>query len=128
MVANPLILLVDDFLDAREMYQEYLLFRGYRVVIAASGAEALQLALAGDRPALILMDLRMDGMTGTETLRAIRGKPQLDGIPVIAFTAHALDRERREAMLDGFDAVVTKPCLPDELVVVIESHLPNQRE
>ena len=125
---NPLILLVDDFADAREMYAEYLAFRGYRVVVAASGQAALSAALSADRPNLILMDIQMQGMTGTEAMRVLREHPELAGVPIVAFTAHALEGERMQALSDGFDAVIPKPCLPDDLVTLIERYFSDQSE
>src|SRR4051794_27740757 len=119
---SPLILLVDGFDDAREMYSEYLTFRGYRVVTAASGEEALTLAHM-ERPALILMDLRMWGMDGTAAMRSLRAEPEFVGVPIVAFTAHAMRAEQDAAMLAGFDAVISKPCLPDDLVRRIEPFL-----
>ena len=131
-MANPdkrsLILLVDDFTDAREMYAEYLAFRGYRVVTAASGAEALEVAYQPERPRLILMDLRMLGVDGTAAMRALRAEPTFAGVPIIAFTAHAMQNEHDQAMLDGFDAVIAKPCLPDELVTLITPFLDGSRQ
>ena len=120
---TPLILLVDDFADAREMYADYLAFRGYRVTAAASGPAAVSLALSADRPDLILMDLQMHGMTGTEAMRVLREHPELAGVPIVAFTAHALEGERLQALSDGFDAVIPKPCLPDDLVTLIDHYL-----
>ena len=61
---SPLILLVDDYRDGREMYAEYLAFRGYRVAMAFSGAQAVALASGPERPAVVLMDLEMPGMSG----------------------------------------------------------------
>jgi CheY-like chemotaxis protein len=77
---------------------------------------------------LILMDLQMHGMTGTEAMRLLREHPQLAGVPIVAFTAHALERERVEALRDGFDGVIPKPCLPDDLVTLIEEYLSDQSE
>ena len=119
---QPLILLVDDFADAREMYTEYLEFRGYRVIAAASGAEALK-AAATERPAVILMDLEMRHMSGTDAMRLLRADPRFASVPVVAFTAHALETERRIALINGFDAVIPKPCLPDELVTLLAPFL-----
>lgn len=119
---SHLILLVDDFEDAREMYAEYLSFRGYRVVTAVSGEEAVEIAHR-ERPAVILMDLRMPGMTGTAAMRVLRGEPAFSGVPIVAFTAHALDDEQEAAMCAGFDYVIAKPCFPDELVRMIEAFL-----
>ena len=119
---RPLILLVDDFTDAREMYAEYLAFRGFAVLTAASGPEALALARS-ERPTLILMDIGMRGMTGTEAMQLLRAEPVFAGVPIIAFTAHAMAREQMQALTDGFDAVIPKPCFPDQLVTLIQPYL-----
>ena len=116
---RPMIMIVDDFEDARDIYREYLTFKGYEVVLASNGFEAVQLARS-DRPSIIFMDLRMPGMTGAEALQELRSDEQLRGVPIIAFTAHALEAERVGALLDGFDEVIAKPCLPDELLAAIE--------
>jgi len=123
---SGLILLVDDFADAREMYAEYLAFRGYRVVTAASGACALK-AASEERPAIILMDLEMRQMSGREAMRSLKADPRFAGVPIVAFTAHTLEAERSQALYDGFDAVIPKPCLPDELVTLIQPFLASDR-
>ena len=120
---SPLILLVDDFDDALDMYQQYLTFRGFRVVTASSGAAAIRIANGPERPALILMDLEMRGMSGREALRELRTNATLASVPIVAFTAHAMVAERDTALRDGFDAVIPKPCLPDDLVTRIEPYL-----
>ncbi len=123
---NPIVLLVDDYQDALEMYEEYLTFRGYRVVTASSGAEAVELA-GTTRPALILMDLQMGGMTGTEAMRILRADPAHSHVKIVALTAHALDGDRRAALAAGFDEVLAKPCLPDDLVAAIGRLLTSAR-
>jgi CheY-like chemotaxis protein len=122
----PLILLVDDFEDALEMYAEYLEFRGYRVIAANSGDAAIE-AVDRETPALILMDLRMPGLTGAETLHLLRANAALRAVPVIAFTAHAFVDERNSALLEGFDEVIAKPCLPQDLATAIERLLEHGR-
>jgi len=117
--SRPLILIVDDFDDALEIYSLSLAHKGYRVMTAASGAEAIDKTLTY-RPALILMDLRMPEMSGTEAMAAIRQHPPFVPIPIIAFTAHALEGERRAALAAGFDDFIAKPCLPDELMTAID--------
>ena len=119
------ILLVDDFEDGLEMYHEYLTFRGHRVVVARDGVEAVDQARL-HRPDLILLDLRMPKMTGTEVMRVLRSDSSFKRVPILALTAHALDGERRAALLAGFDAVIAKPCLPDELAAVVEMILANR--
>ena len=113
------ILLVDDFEDGLEMYQEYLAYRGFDVIVARNGEEAIAQARV-HRPDAILLDLRMPGMTGTDAMCVLRGDPSFVNTPIVALTAHALDGERRLALNAGFDAVITKPCLPDELVAAVE--------
>lgn len=123
---TPSILIVDDFADAIEIYQQYLTFKGYRVLTAASGEDAIEVARA-QRPALIFMDLRMAVMTGTEAMRQLRTDPAFSGVPIIAFTAHALYDERAKALAAGFDEVIPKPCLPDELVAAVDRLLATPR-
>src|SRR4051812_6181738 len=116
------ILLVDDFDDGREMYAEYLTFKGFRVTTAASGPEAIE-AIRRELPLLILMDIGMQGMNGTETLHFLREHHVCDGVPVVALTAFALEDEATQALADGFHMVIPKPCLPDDLVTFITAIL-----
>lgn len=120
----PVVLLADDFDDAREMYAEYLQFAGIDVVTAASGEEAIRLAI-DRRPDLILMDIRMPGMTGTKAMRTLREHPDFRPVPIIALTAHALHEERAGILAEGFDAILSKPCLPDELLAEVRKSLGN---
>jgi CheY-like chemotaxis protein len=120
------ILLVDDFEDGLDMYREYLVYRGYHVVVARDGDEAILQARL-HRPDVILLDLRMPVMTGTEALRVLRSDPSFHRIPIIALTAHALDGERVTALAAGFDDLIAKPCLPDQLVRAVESILATRR-
>jgi two-component system, cell cycle response regulator DivK len=110
----PLVLIVDDVEHGREIYAEYLEFRGFRVATAADGEEALARALEL-RPDLILMDLSLPKVDGWEATRRLRRDDRTRSIPVIALTAHALASARDQAMDAGCDAVVTKPCLPRDL-------------
>ena len=111
----PLILIVDDYQDAREMYAEYLEFSGFRVLEARNGLEAVEKAQEF-LPAVILMDLSLPVMDGWEATRRLKGDERTRNIPVVALTGHALDGHSREAQDAGCDAYVTKPCLPDALL------------
>jgi two-component system, cell cycle response regulator DivK len=117
-----LVLLVDDFEDNRDLYEEYLVYKGYDVMVAANGADGVRIACER-RPDIILLDLRMPGMSGQEALLQMKARPDLAGVPVVALTAHALDDERRRAIALGFDAFIPQPCLPDELLKAIEDIL-----
>lgn len=116
---SPLVLIVDDYQDAREMYAEYLEYSGFRVAEARNGLEAVEKAFSLN-PAVILMDLSLPVMDGWEATRRLKGDPRTRTIPVVALTGHAMDGHSREAQDAGCDAYVTKPCLPDALVREVE--------
>jgi two-component system, cell cycle response regulator DivK len=119
---SPLILVVDDYQDAREMYAEYLQFSGFRVAEARNGNEAIEQAFAL-RPDLILMDLSLPGMDGWEATRQLKSDERTRHIPVVALTGHALAGASEGAKKAGCDSFVTKPCLPDDLVVEVRRML-----
>ena len=119
---GPLILVVDDYEDAREMYAEYLRFCGFRVAEARNGNEALEQAFTL-MPDLILMDLSLPGMDGWEATRQLKADDRTRQIPVVALTGHALAGASEGAKKAGCDSFVTKPCLPDDLVVEVRRML-----
>jgi CheY-like chemotaxis protein len=116
------VLIVDDFGDAREMYRQYLEFTGYRVAEATSGTEAVR--KAGElMPDIILMDLSMPDLDGWQATRLLKSDKRTSQIPVMALTGHALAGHSEGARHAGCDAIVTKPCLPADLVAAIEKML-----
>ena len=119
MTNQPLVLIIDDVEDNRDLYEEYLLFRGFRVRSAGDGRAGVALARE-EAPDVVLLDLRMPGLSGMQTLHLLKELPSLAGVPILALTAHALEEQRREALRAGFDAFIAKPCLPDDLVCEIE--------
>jgi CheY-like chemotaxis protein len=119
---SPLILVVDDYQDAREMYAEYLQFSGFRVAEARNGNEAVTQAFQL-QPDLILMDLSLPGMDGWEATRVLKSDERTRHIPVVALTGHALAGASEGAKKAGCDSFVTKPCLPDDLVVEVRRML-----
>jgi CheY-like chemotaxis protein len=123
----PLILVVDDYQDAREMYAEYLQFSGFRVAEARNGNEAVEQAFALG-PNLILMDLSLPGMDGWEATRRLKADDRTRHIPIVALTGHALAGASDGAKKAGCDSFVTKPCLPDDLVVEVRRMLNLVRE
>ncbi|HKI05685.1 MAG TPA: response regulator [Thermoanaerobaculia bacterium] len=110
----PLVLVVDDVDHGREIFAEYLEYRGFRVATAADGLEALEKAF-DLRPDVILMDLSLPGIDGWEATRRLKQDDRTRDIPVIALTAHALASAHDRAREVGCNAVVTKPCLPKDL-------------
>jgi two-component system cell cycle response regulator DivK len=119
---RPLVLVVDDFQDAREMYAECLDQSGFRVAQAESGDEAVAKALAL-QPALIVMDLALPGMDGWTATRTIKTDARTSRIPVVALTGHARSDASSAAHEAGCDAFLTKPCLPDEMVQIVRRML-----
>jgi len=118
----PLILVVDDYQDAREMYAEYLQFSGFRVAEARNGNEAVEQAFAL-LPDLILMDLSLPGKDGWEATKELKADTRTHHIPIVALTGHALAGASDGAKKAGCDSFVTKPCLPDDLVVEVRRML-----
>jgi two-component system cell cycle response regulator DivK len=119
---GPLILVVDDYQDAREMYAEYLQYSGFRVAEAKNGNEAVAQARSL-KPDLILMDLSLPGMDGWEATRVLKADEATKKIPIVALTGHALAGASEGARKAGCDSFVTKPCLPDDLVVEVKRML-----
>jgi len=120
----PLVLVVDDFSDAREMYGEYLRFCGYRVAEAQNGIEAIDQAMKL-KPDVILMDLSMPIVDGWEATRRLKADKRTKDIPVVALTGHAMSGHSESAKGAGCDVVVTKPCLPQDLVKQIRRVVGN---
>jgi CheY-like chemotaxis protein len=119
---QPLVLLAEDFEDARELYRDYLEFSGFSVETAANGREAIDSAVRL-QPDLILMDASMPVLDGWQATRELKANPVTRSIPILALTAHAFDDARKEASAVGCDGFVTKPCLPDDLVAKVRATL-----
>jgi CheY-like chemotaxis protein len=119
---RPRVLLVDDYPDAREMYSEYLQFSGFDVAEATNGVEALERAVEA-APDIILMDLSLPLMDGWEATRRLKADSRTADIPVVALTGHALAGISEGARKAGCDAFITKPCLPEDLVMEIRKVL-----
>jgi CheY-like chemotaxis protein len=119
---QPLVLLAEDFEDARELYRDYLEFSGFTVKTASNGREAVEQA-ASLMPDLILMDASMPVLDGWQATKELKANPATRHIPILALTAHAFDDARQEAKAVGCDGFVTKPCLPDDLVAKVRATL-----
>jgi CheY-like chemotaxis protein len=102
------ILLVEDNEANRDMLSRRLIRRGFEVVMAVDGQQALSMA-STESPALILLDMSLPIMDGWEVARRIKGDPQTSTIPVIALTAHAMSGDREQALEAGCDEYETKP-------------------
>jgi len=115
---RPLVLVVEDYQDAREMYAAYLQFSGFDVAEASNGIEAVE-KTTELQPDIVLMDLALPRMDGWEATRRLKGDSRTRHIPIVALTGHALAGHADGAREAGCDSFVTKPCLPDALVAEI---------
>ena len=104
------VLIVDDDRDNREAYAEYLRFRGFEIEEAVTGAEALAQVLRSD-PDLVLLDMRLPDINGTEVCRQLRARASRPRI--IALSACAFHEDVATALASGCDHFLAKPCLPE---------------
>ena len=112
--SSPLVLLVEDFDDAREMYSDYLEFSGFRVVSAADAVLGLKMA-DELQPSIILMDAALPGLSGWDAIAELKANSRTRHIPVLMLTGHVLGEARARALKAGAEGFIPKPCLPDEL-------------
>jgi CheY-like chemotaxis protein len=112
---HPLVLVVEDDEPIRELMVSALGGEGFHVLAAANGAEALHLVQQA-RPAVVLLDVKLPGISGLEVARRLKADPATAGIPLVAVSAHA---DADEVLASGCCALVRKPFdLPDLLGVV----------
>ncbi len=104
----PKILLVEDNELNRDMLTRRLERRSFEVVIATDGEQGVERARS-ERPDLILMDVSLPVMSGWDATKKIKADPDLQRIPVIALTAHAMSTDRDKAFEVGCDEFETKP-------------------
>jgi two-component system cell cycle response regulator DivK len=117
-----LVLIIDDSIHTRELYTEYLSFRGFGVVTAAEAEAGLALAHTL-KPDVVVMDLAMPGLNGITATHRLKQHPRTRRIPVIVLTGYAFRAIEQGALEAGADVFLTKPCLPEELEVRIRSLL-----
>jgi two-component system cell cycle response regulator DivK len=121
-VANELILIVEDNPKNLKLVRDTLQVRGYPTIEAGTGEEGAQLARER-RPALILMDIQLPGISGIEAFRQLRADSTTRAIPVIAVTASVMAQERQKVMAAGFDGFQGKPISVRELLETVRQIL-----
>jgi len=115
----PVTLLVDEDPDTRRMYAEYLMLStGCDILEAEDGRDALAKALTR-HPDVIVTETRLPGLSGFDLCALLRRDSTTSAIPIIFVTADALESDIRRAKRAGADAVLTKPCLPEQLLAEI---------
>ncbi len=118
MKSRPLVLVIDDSEDAREVYATVLRLDGFAVEEAIDGQQGLEKARRS-LPDVIITDLEMPVMDGWETIRRLKADQRTRTIPIIACSGATIPRpEKRvfEPTEPTYDAHLVKPCLPDVLL------------
>lgn len=121
-VSKPVILVVDDFDDTRLLLRTWLERKGFQVIEAENGNEAVSKA-ENIRPNLIIMDLEMPELDGLAATRKIRSLKELEKIPVLAVSAYGAEQFRDDALAAGCDEYVSTPFEPEALEKLIRSYV-----
>lgn len=119
------ILIVDDNQDSRELAVKVLKNRGYQMIEASDGEEALEKALA-EKPDLILMDISIPKINGYEVTRRLKSQADFKATPIIALTAHAMKGDKEKALEAGCDGYISKPINVHELPDQIKSYMKDK--
>ncbi len=125
--AEKTILVVEDSKTARKVVSMVLGRKGYKIIEATSGTEAL-LAIEGIAPDLVLLDVMLPDMTGYEVLSAIRKNSELSEVPVVMLTSKCGSADRLKGMVTGSNEYLTKPFDPAKLLVVLDKYLDPKDE
>lgn len=120
--ASKRLLLIDDDPNLILLVKDYLEFRGYEVVTAENGEEALAV-LEQQTPDMIICDVMMPAMDGYTFVQHIRENKQLSWIPVMFLSAKGQSQDRVKGLLTGADVYMVKPFEPEELVAQVEASL-----
>lgn len=123
-LTGPLLLLAEDNEDNIDTMTSYLAARGFRLIVARNGMEAIKRARES-QPNAILMDIHMPGLDGLEAIKQIRNCDGLDQIPIVALTGFSMPGDRERCLDMGATDYVSKPVSLKKLVNVIEKHLSN---
>ncbi|MEG4454395.1 PAS domain S-box protein [Microcoleus sp. N9_A1] len=122
---SPLILLAEDNEANISTVSSYLRAKGYRILLAKNGEEAIALAKS-ENPNLILMDIQMPGMDGLEAMQQIRLDPNLVDVPIVALTALAMTGDRDRCLTAGANDYLSKPVKLKQLAATIQHLLTSQ--
>lgn len=126
-VAGLLVLIVDDNEKNVKLARDVLRFAGFRTLEAGTAAEGISLALE-HIPDVVLMDIRLPDMDGTEAVRRLKDEPSTTRIPVVAVTSFAMKGDRERFLAEGFDGYLEKPISVREFPDQVRSYCPAEEE
>jgi CheY-like chemotaxis protein len=119
------ILVVDDHTDSRMICEIILVRNGYKILSAADGWHALELA-RGQGPDAILLDVALPRMDGWTVIEELKKEPETARIPIVMYTAHSLESYRTRALGLGCMAYLVKPCSPQAILEAVHGCFPDQ--
>jgi CheY-like chemotaxis protein len=122
IASAPLVLVIDDAEDNREVYVQFFEYQGWRTATASDGQDGLEKA-AALKPNAIILDLRLPVVDGWEVTRQLKAHAATKAIPIIALTADAMKGAEERARAAGVDVFCTKPCAPPDLAAIIRRYL-----
>ena len=123
---GELILIVEDNEQNRKVARDLLQVHGYVTIEAETGEDAIAL-VATRVPDLVVMDVRLPGMSGVDTLAKLRAAPTTRDLPVLAFTASVMPQDRSQIMAAGFDAFLSKPIDLEAFLQAVADALKRRR-
>jgi two-component system, cell cycle response regulator DivK len=125
MATQSRVLVVEDNSLNLKLVRDVLLHAGFDVIEARSGEDGIARALTY-QPDIILMDLQLPGIDGTQAMQTIKGSPVGSNIPIVALTAFAMSEDRERALRDGFDGYLIKPISVRDLPGQVTEFLPKR--
>jgi two-component system cell cycle response regulator DivK len=116
------ILVVDDNATNVKLVRDVLQFKGYAPIVADTGESAVAAARA-HLPALVLMDVQLPGMSGTEAMKILKADAATKHIPIIALTALAMKGAEEGLLAEGFDGYISKPISLKQLLELVQARV-----
>ncbi|MGQ9889686.1 MAG: response regulator [Aggregatilineales bacterium] len=121
------IVLIEDAPQSARLAARLLQLAGHEVIVAESGEAGLLAVMNGPPPDLVLVDLGLPDLDGQTVVALLRQQPDLDTVPIIAFTAWPQDTAHKMALAYGCDGVITKPIDTRTFAGQVEAHIRQQR-
>ena len=120
-MADELVLIVDDNEMNVKLARDVLRFAGFRTLEAGTAGDGISLATE-QLPDLVLMDIRLPDMDGTDAVHRLKDDERTAGIPVVALTSSAMKGDRERFLAEGFDGYLEKPINVREFPEQVRSH------
>jgi CheY-like chemotaxis protein len=123
---RPLVLVVDDHEDTRDLIKFVLEKQGYRIVEAEDGEVAIERG-THEHPDIVLMDLALPKIDGLGVMEQLRGRADLKDMPILFISAHAEKTYREQALAAGGDEYLIKPLDLDQLLRVLDRYISKRK-